>query len=347
MYRDDSSSELDFEAALYAVPSPRRELAIVRRLSWPVATWAFGWLVCLYLQWQHVIPRGFGPDEITVLMLVAVPVLLLPLLPLHSLARRLLAHKGHESVTAHIDGAGLKITGPAMVRERFDQYHHCLSVRVKSKLHVVVAAEGADAPLSLRVPEEATARRVAAALESSKMDAGVLSFPVRVVQETPSTSYGKMVRNARTLKRASVVLLCGGYAVLHLLLGLLNEWLSLILFALSYPLLIGGGILFVLLSWAALLGDQEAGKLTIDTAEIFLDGAPLCWHTDQISLRILEEKGLEEEGLEEGSLEIKSHRIPGGKRVIKPWQPGDRHELELIKATIEAFRERAAEGVRG
>lgn len=337
MYRDDISSGLDFEADLYAVPSPRREVAIVRRLSWPVAAWTFGWLVYLYLQQRHVVARSFGPDGNAVLMLVALPALLLPLLPLHSLVRRLLARKGHESVAAHIDGTGLKITGPAMVRERLDQHHRCLSVRVKSKLHVVVAPEGADAPLSLRVPEEATARRVAAALEGSKMDAGVLCFPVRLVQESPSTSYGKMVRNARTLKRASVALLCGAYAVLHLLAGLFDEWLQLGLFVLLYPLLIVCGILFVPLSWTALLGDQEAGKLTVDAAEISLDGAPLCWHTDQVSLRMLEEEGLE----------IKSHRIPGGKRVIKPWQPGDRHELELIRATIEAFRERAAEGVRG
>jgi hypothetical protein len=337
MYRDEIPAELDFEAELYVVPSPRREAAVMRRVFWPVATWVAGWLICLYVQRRYVAARGFGPDDVTILTLVALPVLLLPLLPLHSLARRLLARKGHGSVAAHVDGAGLKITGPATFPERLDHYHPCLSVRVKSKLHLVVAAKGADAPFSLRVPEEATAQRVAAALGKSKMDAGVLCFPVRLVEESSSTWYGKMVSNKQTLKRASVVLLCGGYAVLHVLARLLNEWLPVILFGLFYPLLIICGVLFVPWSWSALLGEQAAGKLIVDALEVSLDGALLCSHTDPITLRILDEDGLE----------IRSARISGGKRLIMPWQPGDRDELELIKATIEACRARVSEESSG
>ena len=39
--------------------------------------------------------------------------------------------------------------------------------------------------------------------------------------------------------------------------------------------------------------------------------------------------------------------LGGPFALIKPWHVGDRHELELIKATIEAFQARAAEGFSG
>jgi hypothetical protein len=88
------------------------------------------------------------------------------------------------------------------------------------------------------------------------------------------------------------------------------------------------------LSWVALLSESPVQKLAIDSAKICIDEELVCSLKDGLKLTITED----------ACLEIAAAQIPEGKLLIKPWQRGDVDEMKLIKATIEAFQARAAEG---
>ncbi len=334
---NDASTKARLDAEICAVPSPREEASAAWRASWSmILTW---WAICGLRYHFYSRYRVTTSDEASESMLVAiqalVPVLLTPALPMRRLARLLIALRRREPVTAALDGSGVTWTGRTGSRVPIDHINCCLTVRAGSGLFVVVTTDGDDAPLSLRVADDRAARRLVSRLGVGKSKMGIISFPLWAGEEVLSILTGKKVRRGPALKRVSLALLCGGCAGVLAIAQSLDPWwaLGLIIF-LGLPALALGSYLF-LASWSSLLRERAPEQLTIDTAKICLDGKFLCYLTDRIALRIIEGP----------CLEISAACIPDGKRILKPWRSGDLHEIELMKATIEAYHNWASERV--
>ena len=116
----------------------------------------------------------------------------------------------------------------------------------------------------------------------------------------------------------------------------MGPWTSFGLLLFVAPLCIPVALYLLMISWTS-LNELPVSTAMVNTSAITLDGEVLCSLKDGLKLTITED----------ACLEIASSQIPEGKRLIKAWQPGDVDELELIKATIEAFQARAAEGTSG
>lgn len=339
MYRNDALARLTFETELYEVPSPRRETGAVWRVSIGlVALWVAGCAAFYFLLVKYKITFHTQPGDLMAVVAAAlVPILFFPLLPVRSVVRRFFARARRSSVKVTLDGPGVTWTGLAMSRHQVNGIDCCLLVRMEPGLHIVVATRGMDAPFLLRVPNEGAAQRLAVDLEAGKSDVGAIAFPVWTGREHLSILTGKEIRVGQSLKRMSLALLCGGFTCAMVITRLISQWLQMGVFIfLGLPALLGVFYLF-LVSWSALLDEPPAGNLTIDASKICLDGALLCFLTDHITLRIVDGP----------VLEIEASRILNGKRLIKPWQVGDLHELELIRATIEAYQAQASKDALG
>ncbi len=327
MYRNDPVAELDFEAELRAVPSPRREsTAKVQASLVIVVLWLVGCGLWYLLYSRHRVKAPDDTPEILVIGLTAIiPALFAPVLPLGSIVRLLLARRRRGSVKIGLVESGMRWTSHTMRRGEIDDIDCSLSARIGSRPCVIAAAEGIDPPFSLHVPDESTAQRVCDALKAGKSRLGKFVFPVWPAGE---------VRSNQLLKRASLALFCAGFAAFYGLIAVIEPWLLYFVFFILGPIAFVAGVYFLLTSWGALVGVRPSQALAIDALQVSLDGVLLCLLTDQVSLRIVQEKSVDVEDV----LEIISSRTPEGKCLIKPWERGDLHELEMIKATIEAYR---------
>jgi len=198
---------------------------------------------------------------------------------------------------------------------------YCTGVRIGGDVRVVAMAEGEDSAVSLHVRDSAALRRVESILNVEMASAGALEFPVWT---------GQNARSNRLLKRSGLVLF------------LAAVWMCIEAPGVPRAFAMGVGSTFIsppgfcvalglwILSWVALLSESPAQKLAITSAKICIDEEFVCFIKDGLKLTITED----------ACLEIAAAQIPEGKLLIKPWQPADREEIELIKATIEAFQAR-------
>jgi hypothetical protein len=330
MYRDDGRAKLDFEAELRVVPSPRREARVVGRIAFSfVALWAVACSAWYLLLRHHKITFGPSSNGPLVSIVVAlVLVLFFPLLPVRSLVRRLLTREHRGTVQVKIDGAEVTWTGRAMPRVQRNEIDGYLSVRIGSRSHVAIATAEADVPFLLNVPDERTAHLLAIALKVDESSARKFGFPVWT---------GEGARPGRGWERGSLALLLAGFSALVLIASLFGPWTSFGVLLFVGPVALIAGLYLFLRSWEALLEEQPSKRLTVDASQVSLDGTLLCSHTDQITLRIVEGAGLE----------IAAPQIIGGTCLIKPWEPDNFHEIELIKATIESCRAQVSEEASG
>lgn len=329
MYRDNSSASLDFEAEVYEVASPRRENGAVWRVA--VLLVVFWISVCClshFLRTRHKFAVHPDPFDRAVTGAIAlIPVLFVPLLPLHFVVRLFFARKRRRTVTVQFAGREVRWGGRGRARSRIEELQSFVSVRIGSRRHVVFATEGMDAPLSMRVPDERAALRISRILGADKFGLGTMSFPVEI---------GEKVKPSHTLKRASLALFVAGFAVVEGVAVLMGPWASFGVLLFVAPLSLPVVVYLAVVSWSA-LADPSTKRLKIDAAHVSIDGSILCLHTDSVKLRLGKNEGLE----------ITSSRIPGGKCIVYSWPPGELEELELIKATIQAHRARASTDAPG
>jgi len=337
MYRDNHSTKLAFETQLRAVPSPRAEVSAVWRVSFGFcAIWILACIAWYLLLIKYKIGFDTRPKDLTRVVITAiVPVLFTPVLPIHSIVRRFLVRRSSSAVTVTFEEINARLAILGRYRDQGKRIVRSIVVRIGEVQHVVAAREDGDAPFSFRLPGEPDARRLAVTLNASSFGSGVFSFPVWIGGEVLSALADSDFRPYRWRKRASLALLLSGfYGVLWIFS---SSYASLGMLVLGGPVVLLLGFYFFLMSWGDLLDDLPGGSLTVDASRVCINGELLCSHTDGLTLTITEVP----------CLEIATSRIPGGKRLIKPWHAGDRHELELIKATIEALHARAAEGAPG
>ena len=330
MYREDALARLDFEAELRAAPSPRREASIVGRIAFSfIALWIVACSAWYLLLDRHKITFGTKANDLVTGVVVAlVLVFFFPLLPVRSLARRLLAREHGGTVKVKIEGDEVTWTGRVMRRAQRDKIEGYLIVRMGSGSHVAIATAATDIPILLHVPDERTAHLLAVALRVDESSAGKFGFPVWA---------GEGARPSRSVERASLALLLAGFSVLTLVASFFGSWTSFGVLVFLGPVALAAALYLAFRSWEALLEEQPSKRLTVDASQVALDGTLLCSHTDQVILRIVEGEGVE----------IAALRIPEGKCFIKPWEPGNLHEIELIKATIESYRARVSEEASG
>ncbi len=337
MYRDNHSTELFFETQMRAVPSPRAEVSAIWRVSFAFcAIWVLVCTAYYFLLIKYAVAFGTLPKDLTRVVITAiVPVLFTPALPIHSIVRRFLVRRPWSAVTVISEDIKARLVIRGLRRDEGKQITSSIGVRIGDVQYVVASSEGSDAPFSFRLPSEPDARRLAVAMNASEFGSGTFSFPVWLGGEVLSDLAGKDIRPYRFRKRASLTLLLSGvYGGLSIFS---NSYASLGIFLLAVPFVLLFGFYFFLISWGDLLDDLPAGNLVIDASKISIDGKLLCSITDRLTLTITELP----------CLQIAAAQIPHGKRLIKPWHVGDLHELELIKATIEAFQARAAENAPG
>jgi hypothetical protein len=337
MYRDNHSTKLVFETQMRAVPSPRAEVSAAWRVSFAFcAIWILACIAYYFLLIKYKIAFSTRPKDLTRVVITAiVPVLFTPVLPIHSIVRRFLARRPWSAVTVTFEEIKARLVILGRYRDESKQIGSSIAVRIGDVQHVVAASEGSDAPFSFRLPGEPDARRLAIALNARNFGSGTFSFPVWIGGEVLSALAGKDIRPYRWRKRASLTLLLSGFCGVLVIFGSSSASWGILVFGGPVVLLLG--FYFFLMSWGDLLDDLPSGNLTVDASQVRIDGELLCSLTDRLTLTITEVP----------CLEIAATRIPEGKRLIKPWHVGDRHELELIKATIEAFQARATENAPG
>jgi len=334
--RRDISSRRDIEAELRRVPSPRREASAIRRASLEiVALWFAGSGLWYIFYSRHAVTSPGDLPELMVVGLKALALAMLtPVLPVGHLVRRRFARRRQESVKIEIGQGGVRWTSRSVSSGKLGSVSGCLNVRLGSSPCVVVEADELGPPFSLCVSDESTAQRICAALQADESRPGKFVFPV-----WPAG----VERSDQLFKRASLALFCAAFAAFYATIAAIEPWwLFYVLFLLG-PFALVAGVYFLLASWGALVNERPSKLLSIDALQVSLDGVLLCLHTEQAKLRIIKRKSAELEDM----LEIASSRIPEGKCRIHPWQRGDLHEIELIKATIETYRARASEEARG
>jgi len=296
------------------------------------AIWALACLAYYLVLTTYKITFHTQPDDLMrVIVAGVVPILFTPALPLHSVVRVFLGWRPRGRVRVNFDETGLKLAHVDEPRRKNTKIASSLNVQIGTSQHVVATAEGSDAPFSFRLPDEPAARRLAVALRAGNSGRSTFSFPVWGGEEVLSVLAGKNVRPSPWRKRGAFALLVSAFY--GALLCTSGSYLSYGVLLIGGPFALLFGVMFFVMSWGELLASSSAGKLTIDASKICIDGEFLCYVTDHPTLTITEDR----------NLEIAATRIPDGKHLIKPWHVGDRHELELIKATIEAFQARTAE----
>ena len=329
MYRDDSSASLDFEAELYEVASPRRENGAIGRVAvLLVIVWISVCSLSHFLRTRHKLASHADPfDRVVTGTIALIPVLFVPVLPLRYAVRLFFARRRRRTVTIERAGRDVKWGGRGSARGSIGELQSFLSVQTEGTRQVIFATAGMDAPFSLRVPDERTAQRLCGILGAGKSDLGTMNFPIEL---------GGKVKPRQALKRASLVLFVAGFALVEGVAILMGPWTSFGVLLFVAPLCLPIVVYLAIVSWSA-LGNPPTTSLGVDASQVSLDGEILCSLKDRLTLTITED----------ACLEIAATQIPGGKHIIKPWQPGDLHELELIKATIEACQARAAENAPG
>ncbi len=329
MYRTDSSAKLEFEAEVYEVPCPRREGGAAWRLALLIVL--VGAVVCggaHYLRARHTIGLRADPfDWVVTAAAALLPVLLAPILPLHHVVRLLFAAGRRRVVSVAITGSNVKWAGSWIDRNDNLEVDCCLGVRVGKKPQVLLSSSARDAPVLLRVSDESMARRLIGTLGVAKSGHEEFAFPVWIVGN-PRPRY--------KLRRASLVLFLAGIAIVEGIAISMGPWTSFGILLFVAPLCVPVALYLLMISWTS-LEELPVSTATVNTSAIKLDGEVLCSLKDRLTLTITED----------ACLEIAAIQIPEAKRLIKPWRAGDVHELELIKATIEAFQARTTGDAAG
>jgi hypothetical protein len=256
-------------------------------------------------------------------MLAAAPILFVPVLPLRYLVRKVCSVGGPSTVQVTVDELGIRWKGALGDRGGAMGAGQVLPVGLPSGAHLLISAENGGV-FSLSIAEKGHAGRLLRAAARARAPAK-LAFEFSVDRR-------HVAAHREALERASLAILWSVFLVISFAAFLIEPWLV-------YVMLIPGAIALVAsvplfsLSWGALLRKSATGNLVVDDSKVALDDVIVCLQSDRVEVEVLGE----------GCMKIAASRIPQGSCIIWPWRSGDRFELELIKATIEALNERSGE----